>query len=248
MVKIIYDKHEKQADIAGKSVAQVRKLYKTEFSLPDRAKASLNGKELERKQEPETRLGDRDDLSFEVKSRKGLVTLGAFLLTLVITGGLFAYTYLTATATIDATTATNNFAAVTANNTVASYQPFGKARGAISAGNLFNVTKTSGYTGDLEVTVYLSNPDELTKNYRYWMLRLEFVNSANTTVDAEGITQVLSMENGVATFYVPSANVTGGTPYYVLCQGGSYMALPWIGAGWTTYDPLLFCQITQAGP
>ena len=51
MVKVIYREHGQQADLAGKSVAEVRELYKSEFSIPNRAKASLNGKQLKGKLE-----------------------------------------------------------------------------------------------------------------------------------------------------------------------------------------------------
>jgi len=253
MVKVIYREHGQQADLAGKSVAEVRELYKSELSIPDQARASLNGKQLKRKLEPETKLGDQDKLSFEERSGRGLVLFGAFLLTLAITGGLFAYTFVTQSATLEVTTAGGDFASITANSTgidaVENYQPFGRYRGTIPSGNLFDVTPTANYTGDLEVTVYLANPDELSKNYRFWLLRLELQDSGTTEVDAQGETQVLTLDNSEVTFYWPSDNYTDGTEYYITCEGGAYVGLPWVGTGWSggTYNPLLFAQVTQAG-
>ncbi len=249
MVEIRYGEHYEVADLMGKSVAEAREQYRKEFGIPDRAQAKLNGKGIGKKLEAEAGLSDEDELNFEEKSRRGLVMLGAFLLTLAITGGIFAYTFTTATVTMLVTTASSDFAMISANRTVLTYQPFGTYRGAIPTGNLFNITPASGYTGDLEVTVYLSNPDELTKNYRYWLLRLQLTDNStgHNPVDAQGGTQVLTMENGHASFYFNSANFTSmNGPWCIWTTGGSYMGLPW-GTGWgTTYQPLLFSVVTHA--
>ncbi len=252
MVEINFGEHYELAELAGKSVVEVREQYKTEFEIPDKAQAILNDKPLSKKLEDKIRLEDGDGLSFEEKerSRKPLFVT-ALLLALAITGGLFAYTWTTASVTIAVTTATSDFASITGNTTggaAMDYQPFGRYRGNIPAGTLFNTTPTTGYSGDLEVTVYLANPDELTQNYRFWMLRLELEDGTGTNVDAQGGTQVLSLNNGQASFYWPSSNYTAGTEYYVKATGGSYIGLPWVGAGWaSTYSPLLFAEVTQAG-
>ncbi len=251
MVEISYGEHYELAELAGKSIAEAREQYKSEMAIPDRAQATLNDKPLKRKLESEIRLEEDDELSFEEKerSRKPLFVT-AILLALAITGGLFAYTWTTASVTIAVTTATSDFATVTGNTTggaAMDYQPFGRYRGNIPAGTLFNVDPAEGYSGDLEVTVYLSNPDELTQNYRFWMIRLQLTDGSNP-VDAQGGTQVLSLNNGQASFYWPSANYTDATEYYVEATGGSYIGLPWVGTGWaSTYSPLLFCEVTQAG-
>ncbi|MFC1918640.1 hypothetical protein ACFLWW_01525 [Chloroflexota bacterium] len=185
------------------------------------------------------------------KRGKGLVMFGALLLALAITGGMFAFTWTTSSATLTTGAASNDFASISANSTgIANitWTPFGRYRGAIPGDTLFDVTPTTGYDGDLEVTVYLANPDELSKNYRFWLVRLQLQDSGGDPVDAQEDTQVLSMDNGQATFYWPSSNYTAGTQYQIECEGGAYVALPWVGAGWAdTYDPLLFAQVTQAG-
>jgi len=188
----------------------------------------------------------RDEFSFMAKSRKAAILLCAFLLTLIVTVGSFAYAYTTNTTTINVTGATNDFATVTGNNTVPSYLIFGSYRGAIQAGYLFKVTPTNNYPGDLEVTVYLSNLEELSENYRYFMMRLQLVNASNNPVDAEGITRVLSTNNGVTGFYFPSANFTPGRDYFVRNLGGAYISLPWGQTGWTIRNPVLTCQVTPA--
>ena len=44
--------------------------------------------------------------------------------------------------------------------------------------------------------VYLSNVDDLSNNYSFWMMRLELTDStASDNVSVEGITQVLSLDN-----------------------------------------------------
>ena len=251
MVELSYGEHYELAELAGKSVVEVRELYKTEFEIPDRAQAVLNDKPLKKKMEDKIRLEDADELSFEEKerSRKPLF-ITAILLALAISGGLFAYTWTTATATLVAGTTVGDFASVTANTAGISnvtWTPFGRYRGAIPAGTLFNVTPTTGYDGDLEVTVYLANADELSKNYRFWMIRLQLTDGTNP-VDAQEATQVLTLNNGQSSFYWPSSNYTAGTIYDVECTGGSYIGLPWVGTGWAdSYDPLLFCEVTQAG-
>ena len=251
MVEISYGEHYELADLTGRSIAEAREQYESEFEIPDRAKAILNDKPLSKKLEDRTKLEDGDGLSFEERERsKKPIFVTALLLALAITGGLFAYTWTTATATLTVTAATSDFASVTANGTgiaAITWQPFGRYRGTIPAGTLFNVTPATGYNGDLEVTVYLANPDELSENYRAWIMRLQLTDGTDP-VDAQDGTQVLSMDNGQASFYWPSANYTPGTTYFVEATGGSYVGLPWVGSGWaSTYDPVLFVQVTQAG-
>lgn len=251
MVEISYGEHYEVTDLLGKSIAEAREQYKSELEIPDRAQAVLNDKPLKKTTEAKIRLEDGDVLSFEEKerSRKPLF-ITVLLLALAITGGLFAFTWTTATATLIAQTTVGDFASITANTTgiaAVTWTPFGRYRGAIPAGTLFNVTPVTGYNGDLEVTVYLSNPDELSQNYRFWMIRLQLLDGS-TPVDAQEDTQVLTLNNGQASFYWPSSNFTGGNTYDVYCDGGSYIGLPWVGTGWAdSYDPVLFCEVTQAG-
>ena len=246
MIEIIYGENSQQADLAGKSVAEVRELYASEFSISDRAKASLNGEPLKKKLEPETKLADGDQLYFEEKSRRGLVVLGALLLTLFITGGLFAYAAITTSTEIGVTAVSADFAEVSENNTLspASYTILGRVRGKIGSGNLFDVTRTSGYTGDIEVNLYLANIDELTQDYSFWMLRLELTDINGSPVDKDHGPQVLSLNNASVSF---ACDNWTETTRYIECEGGSYRALPsdiWSGQA---YDPLIFCQVNQAG-
>lgn len=248
MVKVIYREHGQQADLAGKSVAEVRELFKSEFSIPYRAKASLNGKQLKRKLEPETKLGDEDKLSFEEKGARGLVLFGAFLLALAITGGLFAYTATTDTITLGVIGVDSDFGSVTENATgltnPTSYTFLGKLRGKTGTGTIFDLTKHTSYTGDVEVHVYLANPDELSENYSFWLLRVKLQDINGNWMTTDGKTQVLSLNSPSVVF--ASANNSPLWPAYVYVEGGAYRAVS--SSLWdTVYYPLIFCEIVQAG-
>jgi hypothetical protein len=110
-------------------------------------------------------------------------------------------------------------------------------------GDLFAVIEDSGYSGDLQVRVYLTNTAALQKAYDELNMELYLEDSeeAGETPDY----QLLTLENGVATFTLkdPIGNshtlsVTGGT--YTLT---SRETSEW-EAGWTV-TPELFCEATQ---
>ena len=44
MVEIRYSNSNEVADLAGQTVREARKQFKSEFSIPDKAKAKLNGR------------------------------------------------------------------------------------------------------------------------------------------------------------------------------------------------------------
>jgi hypothetical protein len=183
-----------------------------------------------------------------IKSTRAVVLLGSLLLTLVITGGLFAYAYTTDTASITVDAVSVDFADVSANGTPLDYDIQGRVKGAIGAGGLFDITKDTNYTGDLEVIVSLANADKLVENYSFWMMRVEFTDSGLTKVDAENMTQVISLNNPEVTFYVDSSDLTGTK--YVRTPGGSFRAFPAAGGleNGDDYDPMLFCTVVQATP
>ncbi|MBI4302977.1 MAG: hypothetical protein HY665_01365 [Chloroflexi bacterium] len=243
MVEIIYRDNSHEANLAGRSVAEVRDLYKSELGIPDRAQASLNGKQINKKRELETKLGDGDELQFEEKSKKGLLLLSAFLITLLVTGSLYAYTSLVTSTTISVALGSSDFASVSVNGSgPAGYTLLGRRVGSIGAGTLFNIERATGYTGDLEVQVYLSNIDELVQDYSYWMVRVEIQDASGTRVDSEDLTAVLSLSSPIASFAVTNWTDTR----YVSITGGAYRALPF-GMGLSAYDPLILGQVVQAG-
>jgi len=175
--------------------------------------------------------------------RKGLMMLSAFLLTLAITGGLFAYTYTTTTITLSTTPVVADYATVTDNNQVPAYTFLGKTKGTIQAGGLFDVERGSGYSGDLEVIVSLANVDLLVEDYSFWMLRVEFTDGDLNKVDMEEATQILSLSNPEVSFIVDSTNLTVARTVYA--TGGSYRVYPAV-KGLPDNDPVIFCQVVQA--
>ena len=181
------------------------------------------------------------------KSKLRLYLATALLLALAVTGGLFAYAYTTQTTALSVTGAAADFASVTVNNTVGNYTVFGSYRGRIPQGNLFNVTLAANYPGDLEVSVYLDNIDQLSYKYGLLLMRVRFVDSGNSTVDVDGIQKPLSLSNGVVSF--TAKDLTANTTYYIQTTGGVYRAFPWayIGTSGGTYAPSITADVLQAG-
>ncbi len=250
MIEIRYKEYFEEAELAGNSLAEVRQLYKAELGLPDRAQANLNGEPVSTELEATTILNDNDKLSFEIKSRKRApaMILGSLLLALSITGALFVYTQTTTTTTINVTGGSTDYATVSANTTDnPDYVLLGSHRGVIPEGSLFDVTLDSNYNGDIAVNVYLTNADELSNDYNFWTMRVNFADSDNVSIDTRGTTQIISLDSPMATFEIQSDNLSALVGYtgYIHCLGGSYRTF---GAGWlTAADPLIYAQIVQAG-
>ena len=175
----------------------------------------------------------------------------ALAASLVVTGGMFAYAYTTTSPSLTVTGATASFADVTANMTVPSYTALGSYRGAIEAGNLFNITPDSSYPGDLEINVYLSNLDQLSYKYGMILMNIKIADNEDNFLDVEGITKPLTLQNGVVSFVSTSTNFTAGTEFYVQVTGGVFRAFPWAylsgvsGSG--SWTPTLTCEVVQAG-
>ena len=167
----------------------------------------------------------------------------ALAVVLVATGGVFAYTFTTATATIGVTAVESDFAAMAANTTYSAQQVLGKFTGTWSAGTLFDITPDPNYTGDLVVSVYLVNSGALIRQYHHLNMALEFQDSTNVAADEQGEAQVLNLNNAAVLFTWASGN--GTTPYYVKLTGGSYRMHPWKSLTGGSVAPQLWCEVTQ---
>jgi len=192
----------------------------------------------------------------EKKGRKRFYTLlGALALALMLTGGLFAYTYTTADIALGMTAksdiATVEPAGYNAGGAGGLYgMAFGKYKGDLPAGNLFSIT-SGDYTGDLTVKVSIMNPGELARAYQYFNMQLALTDQNGDIIIGSGAApaghkyQVLSLENGVVGFDV-AYSVGAGQPYYVRLVDGGFSTfgkspLPW--ASNYSVDPQLFCEV-----
>ncbi len=133
---------------------------------------------------------------------------------LVVTSGMFAYAFTSDTTSIATTSGQQDFATISGTNGVSAYNVFGNYRGKIGIGTLFELTPTTGYDGDLQVNVYLANPDELGKNYGLWMLRLRLVDGSDNHQNLGANTKVLTLNNGMVSFITD--NLNAGTTYYIV--------------------------------
>ena len=238
MVEIIYREQSEVAELAGRSVAEVREQYRTEFGIPDRAQAKLNGKLLKRKLEADMRLGDDDELSFAQKGRRGLFVIGATLLAMAITGGIFAYGATTTTLGL-VVQDYGDFAAVAAAGTPLTFNAWGSYKGNIPAGDLFTVTPEANLTNaDFSILVTIANAQQLVECYRILVMEVEVTDNTAATIAGP---EYLSLGRGEIDFDV---DWDADTPYTVEVTAGYYITHK---GGWTTSreDPLIMCQVLQ---
>ena len=171
------------------------------------------------------------------------ILLIALVALLVVTGGMFAYTFTTATATIGVNAPTSDFANITTSSNISAPTVFGKFTGTWPENTLFDITPDPAYTGDLVITVYMVNTGQLARQYHHINMTLEFWDSTNTTADEQGIIQVINMQNAEALF--SWSNGTGNSPYKVQLTGGSYRLHPFKTLTGGSYQPQIWCEVTQ---
>ena len=161
----------------------------------------------------------------------------------VVTGGMFAYTFTTATATIGVVAKGSDFASINTSDNISPPTVFGKFTGTWPENTLFDLAPHQDYSGDLVIRVYLVNAGELIRQYRHLNMTLEFRDSANTTVDEQQIIQVLNPQNAEVLF--TWSNGTGTSPYKVELTGGSYQLHPFKVLTGGSYQPQIWCEVTQ---
>lgn len=240
MVEIRYGEHSEEAELAGKSVAEAREQYRSVLSVPDKAKAYLNGKRVKQELEPDLKLCDDDELSFKEGSKVPLL-IAALLLTLVVTGGIFAYAQTSTSVTVGVTRQAD-FATVSANMTVSGWNVYGKYKGTIPSGNLFTITPASGYPGDLIATLYIGNGDELVDVYRILVMRVSVYDNLNVKMHGP---EILTLAKGEADLPMSLSGYT--PPYTIKLDGGFYISH--LFHGWSIAagheDPLIYVDISQ---
>jgi hypothetical protein len=246
MVEIRYGDQYEVSDLAGQTVGEAREQYKAEFGIPDKAKARLNGSKVKQNIEIDTVLNDDDLVSFAVARSRTPFLIGALLLALAATGGVFAFGFLNANVTLSATTH-NDFAAVTANTTVPSWHVYGLLKGTIlTSQEIFFIERTD-WNGDLVITVTLGNVGELAKVYRAFGLELELVDSHTHAALPLGLSDnqyvLLSLDYpSVNMFYAGTANMS------VRVKNGYYVAthFPSNNPAGGSASPEIFCDVTQS--
>jgi len=258
MVEIRYGDQYEVTDLAGQTVCEAREQFKSEFGIPDKAKARLNGSKVKSSAELDTVLNDDDKITFAVAKSRVPYLVGALLLALAVTGGVFAFGFINATTTINASVYESNFADVSVNNTFANpaFSSWGFYKGSIGSGSLFDITPGISYTGDLAVTVSLGNADALAKNYRSMALQLEMVYSGNlTVVDINESTDngsgsgssdwvMLTLDNGSVTMF--PQGTSNAAPMTVRVKRGFYITQVHPFGGWTgSASPEIFCEVAQ---
>jgi hypothetical protein len=264
MVEIRYGEQYEIADLAGKTVGETREQFRAEFGIPDKAAARLNGSTIKASAEAATVLNDDDKLTFGVARSRVVYLVGAVLLALAITGGVFAAGFINATTTLNGNVTNSNFADVSVNSPGISaiswtaYGFFKSTIGSTYGGHsvtgtpIFDIdTFTSGYTGDLVVTVTLGNADKLAKVYRVLALKLAMYDNNNNIMDINesggaGNTNdwvMLTLDNGSVSMFPHST----GNVSTVRVKSGFYLTHVYPFAGWGSgsAQPELFCEVAQ---
>ncbi len=94
---------------------------------------------------------------------------------------------------------------------------FGKAIGGVTPGDLFYVDATDN-PADIQVTLYITNAQELISCYRYLILRVGIHAESDTGEWEKASTDTfITMRNGQVSFTLP-----GYAEYKVTIDGGSY--------------------------
>jgi hypothetical protein len=260
MVEIRYGDHFEISDLAGQTIGEARGQFKSEFGIPDKASARLNGSKVKSNAEIDTVLNDDDKLTFAVSRSKTPFLVGALLLALAVTGGIFTFGFINASTSLTSHAATNDFASVTANGTAqVVWLPYGYFKGAITGDNgtgIFVIdTLTSGYEGDLAITISLANGDTLAKCYRMLAIKLALYDSTGALLDinesggAGDPTEdyvLLTLDNGSVTMF--PRGIASGDTMTVRVKSGFYITHVFKAANWasaTDYQPLLFCEVAQ---
>ena len=176
-----------------------------------------------------------------VKVKK--ILLIALVSLVVVTGGMFAYTFTTATATIGVSAPTSDFANITANTSITAPTVFGKFTGTWPSAPLFTITPDPNYQGDLVITVSLINTGELVRQYHHLNMELQFKDSTGALADEGSRTEVLNLQNAQVLFTWTSGN--GTSPYTVDLVGGGYRLHPFKSLTGGSYQPHLWCEVTQ---
>jgi len=135
--------------------------------------------------------------------RKWQLIIGV-VLALVVTGGLYAFTYTSTTVATDVTVADAEIATAAPSATQPDWSSIltppedPPLMGEVPSGDLFDITPSATYSGDLAVKVYLANTGDLIKAYDYLNMKLYLDGSVEAGETPSY--QLLTLQNGEANF------------------------------------------------
>jgi len=253
MIEIKYEGNCELSNVSGHSIAEVRKTYQSAFGISEKTVAVLNDKKIGSAAEISTILMDDDRLVFKAaKGRKTWLMVGALLLAMAVTGGVFASSYTNAATTINAGLANTDFALVTPNiSNIPSWTAHGLQKNSTGSGTLFDIdTQTSDYTGDFVATVSLTNTDALIIVYRSLVLSIEVRDSSGNLIDinSDNVSNgrdyaLLTLDNSQVLLNIKQA----APDVYTVKQKSGYYICNVVTAAWLTTDaaPQLFCEVAQ---
>ncbi len=173
--------------------------------------------------------------------KKWKIWLPILAVVLMIAGGSFAYTYLTATQQISVTGAGGDIATVESYGSPSWGSLAGQQAGNLPNTVLFKITPLASYTGKLLVSVYLTNTGELTPVYQHLNMKTELNDKDGNKV---GRIEFLTLENGVVTFEM-SYGAGWNSPYYVAITGGSFNTLKGVADSGESFAPAFYAEVRQ---
>ena len=249
MTEIRYDNQQETADLAGRSIADVREQYRSDLDIPDSARAKLNGKNIKRKLEPDTVLKDNDELLFVKRSKK--VPLLSLALLAAIAATVVPFAAATPSTTVSGNvTQESDFVSVITSSTAPSWTTYGRFTGRIEPqAEVFKVIPANGFSGDLVVLLSLTNADELVGVYQSLSLRLSAEDGTFSSVVSSPSEVVLSLQRPLAEIEITGYDAGGdGTKYIDIALNGGYYQAHSDG-GWTSghEDPHIYCEVIQKG-
>lgn len=128
----------------------------------------------------------------------------------------------------------------------ASWSPFINTAGTVTEGDLYYVD-TTGYTGDVLVTVYMTNAGMLVKDYTYLNLLVNvWSNPSGSWVQA-----ARADDSPIGSVYLTEINgsvsmvLLGDNKYCITIDGGSYYCISTSAAG-GSLEPAFYIEVKQA--
>jgi hypothetical protein len=179
-----------------------------------------------------------------VKRNKIFYLVGALLLALAVTGGIFAATATSDTVSPTVTVASDLASVAKEPTNVPTWKVFPRFKGAITPGKLFTITPQNSFNGDLLATLYITNGDDLARVYNALIMEIQIFRD-DTSANVTDIHKYLTLESGSLSLAFDNAAAS----YSVNVTSGYYSNFVWAATPTTAQaEPVIFCEVTQAGP